>query len=74
MVASHYAPSGASSDGCMNATELTYLVPALNTADGAKGEDGVGRFQEIAVVSRETERMRLFDGESTARTYRFVRV
>jgi hypothetical protein len=48
---------------------LTNFDPALKIDEGVKGTVGDGRFQEIAVESRDAERIILSVGEATARTY-----
>jgi hypothetical protein len=48
---------------------LTNFDPALRIDEGVKGTVGDGRFQEIAVESRDAERIILSVGEATARTY-----
>jgi|ERR1700722_4620669 hypothetical protein len=61
-------PRGALAEAGKKTIELTYLVPALKTAEGEKAEEDVGRFQEIADESREAERTRFSEGEATSRT------
>jgi hypothetical protein len=53
----------------MYVIEFIYLPPARKTAEGAKGEVSDARFQEIAVESRDAERIRPLVGEATARTW-----
>jgi len=43
--------------------------PARRIDEGVKGEFGDGRPQEIAVESRDAERIIFSVGEATARTY-----
>lgn len=62
-------PWGASGEGGMYATALTYLLPARKMVGEAKGADWEGLDQEMAVVSLEAERTRVSIGEATARTY-----
>jgi hypothetical protein len=49
--------------------ELTYREPALKVDDGVNSEDGELRLQAMADESREAERTRLLEGDTTARTY-----
>lgn len=48
---------------------MTNFDPARRIDEGVKGEVSDGRPQEIAVESRDAERMILSVGEATARTY-----
>jgi hypothetical protein len=50
-------PLFAFGDGGMYAIEFTNLLPARKMADGAKEGDSDVRFQEMAVESRDAERM-----------------
>lgn len=63
------APLGASDVGEMYATALTNLEPAFRTVLGLKSlwEDD-DLCHDIAVESREAERMRVSVGELSART------
>ena len=62
------SPFGASGDGGMYATELTYRDPARKTVDGENGTLSDSRCHKIAVVSREAEMTRLSVGELKPRT------
>ena len=62
-----YSPSGAPGAGGRYATALMYLEPALRV-DACTNAAPVALVHEIAVVSREAERMRSSVGDTTALT------